>query len=46
MTTVRQECPDHRPVLDSDIGWYCPACGAEAPPDSEAPGPAENGGQR
>ena len=23
----RAACPDHRPVLDSDIGWYCPACG-------------------
>ena len=26
-------CPDHRPVPDSAVGWYCPACGAEAPPD-------------
>jgi hypothetical protein len=25
-------CPDHRPVLDSEAGWYCAACGSEAPP--------------
>jgi len=26
-------CPDHRPVLDSAVGWYCPACGSDASPD-------------
>lgn len=36
-------CPDHRPVLDLAIGWYCPACGAEAAPDEAAPGPAGHG---
>jgi hypothetical protein len=25
-------CPDHRPVLDSEAGWYCAACGSDAPP--------------
>jgi hypothetical protein len=35
-----QQCPDHRPVLDMDAGWYCTACGAEAPPAAAAPGPA------
>jgi len=34
-------CPDHRPVLDSAVGWYCPACGSDAPPDgSETSGGA------
>ena len=28
-------CPDHRPVLDLAVGWYCPACGAEASPAEE-----------
>lgn len=36
-----RRCPDHRPVLDTGVGWYCAACGAEAPPDAAAPGPAE-----
>jgi hypothetical protein len=34
-------CPDHRPVLDSAVGWYCPACGSDAPPD----GSETDGGQ-
>jgi hypothetical protein len=34
-------CPDHRPVLDSAVGWYCPACGSDAPPD----GSKTDGGQ-
>ena len=25
-------CPDHRPVLDDAHGWYCSACGSDAPP--------------
>jgi hypothetical protein len=25
-------CPDHRPVLDSGVGWYCATCGSDAPP--------------
>jgi hypothetical protein len=34
-------CSDHRPVLDSAVGWYCPACGSDAPPDgSETSGGA------
>ncbi len=34
-------CPDHRPVLDSAVGRYCPACGSDAPPDgSETSGGA------
>ena len=28
-------CPDHRPVLDSEVGWYCTACGSDAPPASQ-----------
>jgi hypothetical protein len=27
-------CPNHRPVLDDVVGWYCPACGSDAPPDA------------
>jgi len=27
-------CPDHRPVHDSELGWYCAACGSDAPPDA------------
>lgn len=38
---TKGKCPDHRPVLDEAIGWYCPACGAEAPPDAGPPAPAE-----
>jgi hypothetical protein len=34
-------CPDHRPVLDSAVGWYCPACGSDAPPH----GSETDGGQ-
>jgi hypothetical protein len=26
----RAPCPDHRPVLDSEAGWYCAACGSDA----------------
>jgi hypothetical protein len=29
---LRTPCPDHRPVLDSEAGWYCAACGSDAPP--------------
>jgi hypothetical protein len=29
------KCPDHRPVLDSEAGWYCAACGSDAPPVSQ-----------
>lgn len=29
---ARAGCPDHRPVLDSVAGWYCAACGSDAPP--------------
>ena len=25
-------CPDHRPVLDSEAGWHCAACGSDTPP--------------
>jgi hypothetical protein len=33
-------CPDHRPVLDSELGWYCAGCGSEAPPTADgAPWP-------
>jgi hypothetical protein len=29
---TRARCPDHRPVWDSEVGWYCAACGSgEAP---------------
>ena len=43
MLAARQAaaCPDHRPVLDSAVGWYCPACGSDAPPD----GTETDGGQ-
>ena len=41
MTNLNETvCPDHRPVLDADVGWYCAACGAEAPADAPAPAPA------
>jgi hypothetical protein len=26
------KCSDHWPVLDSEVGWYCAACGSDAPP--------------
>jgi hypothetical protein len=35
------KCPDHRPVLDSGVGWYCAACGSDAPPVA----PITDGGQ-
>lgn len=38
--TERPWCPDHRPIHEAPTGWYCAACGAEAPPDAAAPGPA------
>ena len=25
-------CPNHRSVLDSAAGWYCPTCGSASPP--------------
>lgn len=27
-------CPDHQPVHDSAAGWYCAACGSDAPPQA------------
>ena len=39
-------CPDHSPVLTEGIGWWCPACGAEALPDAGAPEPPADPGQR
>ena len=35
ITEARGACPDHRPVLDSEVGWYCAACGSDAPPVSQ-----------
>jgi hypothetical protein len=34
LTASRPEitCPDHRPVHDSAVGWYCAACGSDTPP--------------
>ena len=31
-TEAPTACPNHRSVLDSDVGWYCPTCGSAAPP--------------
>src|ERR1700737_1406011 len=41
---TERDCPDLRPVLDEAIGWYCPACGAEAPPDAGPPAPGKVAG--
>jgi hypothetical protein len=35
-------CPDHRPVLDSDLGWYCAGCGRCPPCDGDLPGEEES----
>jgi hypothetical protein len=34
-------CPDHRPVHDFELGWYCACCGAEAPVGAAAPVPLD-----
>jgi hypothetical protein len=35
ITETLGACPDHRPVLDSEAGWYCAACGSDAQPGGQ-----------